>query len=216
MDQTKNSQSINCGGSPPQRSFTLQTCSLRNSGRRTEGRVALKNKPVNKTCWCTVARCQQLQGIYGRVAFRGKSNDTTLCNQASCVATPLKEVNRDDDDDDVIKRLTLRFPLPEAVITAIVRLGDTSKTRLPIGYWQIGILNFYSVKYSKIFRSYNEIIRTLGGKLLKIKKVSSRFYLRWIVELFREMFFFFTPCLTIFLDKHYCNSILNTKRSSII
>ena len=32
-------------------------------------------------------------------------------------ATPLKEVNR--DDDDVIKRLTLRFSL----ITAIVRLG---------------------------------------------------------------------------------------------
>ena len=49
-------------------------CVIRDDAQR--GVSTLKNKPVNKTRWC-----QQLQGIYGRVAFRGKSNDTTLCNQ---------------------------------------------------------------------------------------------------------------------------------------
>lgn len=50
--------------------------------RADKQRKPLKNKPTNNSCY-TVPQCQQLEIYYRRVAFRGKSNDTTLCNSRS-------------------------------------------------------------------------------------------------------------------------------------
>lgn len=91
-------------------------------------------------------------------------------------ATPLKEVNHDDDDDDVIKRLTLRSSLPERCDYSYRSLGgqlEDSVADWLFADWNRRFVRAYGIKYIRMCRVY-EIVE--AGIERVEEKLLSRFY----------------------------------------